>query len=162
MLSSFAYRKIIETIQSRAWSEKIEVFGVNAAYTSVIGRVNYAKKYGLSIHHAAALVIARRHMGFSEKPSCDQVKIPDGKGDHVTFLLPERNRGKHVWSYWARVIRGIKAVFVKHFRRAKGSSSDPPRPISERRFSGNCGRDSRTLDIGKAAWPMQLVISANV
>jgi hypothetical protein len=39
---------------------------VNPAYTSVIGRVKYARPLGVSVHQAAALAIARRGMGFRE------------------------------------------------------------------------------------------------
>ena len=67
MLSSFSYKKIIETIIGKAWDEKIKVFQVNPAYTSVIGRVKFAKRYGLTVHDFAALVIARRYMRFLKK-----------------------------------------------------------------------------------------------
>ena len=50
----------------------------------------------LSIHHTAALVIARRFFRFSEKsPSC-MMDIPDGKGGHIASPLPVGNRGEHV------------------------------------------------------------------
>ena len=161
-LSSFAYRTIIETIKSRSWQEKIEVHQVNPAYTSVIGAVNYCKRYGLSPHHSAALVIARRYMGLSERPCSYQIKISDGKGDYVAFFLPERNRKKHVWSFWAEVARKKQAVYVKHFRRGVPSSLDPPGPVPETEHSEDCGRDSHTLAVDKAAWSTQLLISANV
>lgn len=126
MLSSFAYSKIIETIQGRAFEQSVPVHQVNPAYTSLIGKVNYCKKYGLSNHHGAALIIARRYMGLSERPCSNQAVVPDGKNGYVTFFLPERNRKKHVWSYWAEVSHKLKAVYVKHLRREKVSSLNPP------------------------------------
>lgn len=42
---------------------------VNPAYSSVIGRHKFARRYGISGHLAAALVIARRAQGFSERYS---------------------------------------------------------------------------------------------
>src|ERR1700730_1722659 len=69
MLSSFAYSSILTHIKSRAQKEGVEVQEVNPAYTSIIGRVKFSKRCGLSIHHAAALVIARRSLRFSEKPT---------------------------------------------------------------------------------------------
>ncbi|OAR05454.1 hypothetical protein SA87_11215 [Hydrogenibacillus schlegelii] len=45
----------------------IAVFTVPAAYTSLIGFFKYAETYGLNAHQAAALVIARRALGFKEK-----------------------------------------------------------------------------------------------
>jgi hypothetical protein len=62
-----------------------------------IGRIKYASRYGLTVHHAAALVIARRLCRFSERTSSccrNKVLIPNNKGGHVTFSLPARNRGK--------------------------------------------------------------------
>src|SRR5690606_18707913 len=46
MLSSFAYRALIQAIQSRASKEGVPVKAVNPAYTSTIGRIKYAKRYG--------------------------------------------------------------------------------------------------------------------
>ena len=60
MLSSFAYRKIIELIKSRSYDKGIEVIEVNPAYTSKIGKFKYQNKYKLTTHQSAAFVIARR------------------------------------------------------------------------------------------------------
>jgi IS605 OrfB family transposase len=113
MLSSFVYSKFRSFLESRAYRHGVRLYKVNPAFTSVIGRVKYASKYGLTVHHAAALVIARRLCRFSERApsSCqDEVLIPNNKGGHVTFPLPVRNRGKHVWSFWRRVSRKLKSV----------------------------------------------------
>jgi IS605 OrfB family transposase len=113
MLSSFVYSKFRSFLESRAYRHGVRVYKVNPAFTSVIGRVKYASRYGLTVHHAAALVIARRLCRFSERaPSgCqDEVLIPNNKSAHVTFSLPVRNRGKHVWSFWRRASRKIKSV----------------------------------------------------
>lgn len=45
----------------------VAVFTVPARFTSLIGYVKYAETYGLSVHQAAALVIARRALGLAEK-----------------------------------------------------------------------------------------------
>ena len=99
--------------------QKIEVKEVNPAYTSVIGRTNFAKKYGLTIHQSAAFVIARRSCGFSEEPPRHfEEKIPDGKGNLVTFSLPVRYREKHVWSFWGVVKKKQQVAFEMHLRAA--------------------------------------------
>ena len=113
MLSSFVYSKFRDFLESRASRHGIRVYKVNPAFTSVIGRVKYASRYGLTVHHAAALVIARRLCRFSERTpqvAKDEIIIPDNKGGHVTFSLPVRNRGKHVWSFWRRMSRKLKSV----------------------------------------------------
>jgi IS605 OrfB family transposase len=115
-LSSFAYGLFFHFLIARAFKHGIKVHRVNPAFTSVIGRINYARRYGLSIHLAAALCIARRHQKFSETPSFSQGKIPDGKGGHVAFVLPVRNRTKHVWHFWSQVKKKLTMALVAHFR----------------------------------------------
>ena len=127
MLSSFAYHKFQQTLHSRAWRRGVAVHEVNPAFTSVIGRVKFAYRYGLSIHHAAALCIARRYYGYSEKPPQSSVVITDGKEGQLTLPLPARTRGKHVWSFWGTLSRKIRAALAAHFRAMRSRSSDPPR-----------------------------------
>jgi IS605 OrfB family transposase len=125
MLSSFAYSSILTHLKSRAQKQGIEIKEVNPAYTSMIGRVKFSKRYGLSIHHAAALVIARRFFRFSEKPPSRQADIPDGRGGHVALPLPARNRGEHVWALWRRLSRKLPVVLATHFRAMKNRSMNP-------------------------------------
>ena len=67
MLSSFAYGKIKAYFISRSYRQGVEVHQVNPAYSSVIGRVKFMERYGLTVHQAAALVLARRLLGCSER-----------------------------------------------------------------------------------------------
>ena len=57
---AFGYGKIKAYFISRGYREGVEVHQVNPAFSSVIGRVNFMERYGLSVHQAAALVMARR------------------------------------------------------------------------------------------------------
>ena len=125
MLSSLAYSAVLNGLQARAFRAGIEVISVNPAYTSFIGLVNHAKRQGLSVHQAAALVIARRGCGFREHPSGEAACVPTPQGDHVTFSLPARNRGKHVWSFWARARNIHKAVLAAHLRPSREEPSSP-------------------------------------
>jgi len=128
MLSAFAYNKIKMVITSAISRKGVEVLEVNPAYTSVIGAVNHAQRYGISIHMGAATAIARRGLGLSELPAVRIPVIPMRNGDHVTFPLPARNREKHVWSFWSKVRTGLKAVHVAHYR--SGKLKDKPAPLS--------------------------------
>jgi len=56
-----------KSIIRRGLRNGFQIKQINPAYTSVIGRFKYSKKYGLSVHEAAALVIARRGIGYHEK-----------------------------------------------------------------------------------------------
>jgi IS605 OrfB family transposase len=116
LLSSFAYGLFFQTLLSQGYRQGITIHQVNPAFTSIIGQINYAKRYGLSLHLAAALCIARRHQKFSESPNLFQGDIPDGKGCHVAFVLPVRNRTKHVWHYWGKLRKKLKTVLAAHFR----------------------------------------------
>lgn len=52
-LSHFAYAAFHALLVSRAAREGVEVIEVNPAYTSVIGKVKFMARYGLSPHGAA-------------------------------------------------------------------------------------------------------------
>ncbi|EGQ63988.1 transposon transposase, partial [Acidithiobacillus sp. GGI-221] len=60
MLSSLSYRKIQDAISARAAKDGVEVKAVNPKFTSVLGRINYVSRYGLTVHQGAAVVIGRR------------------------------------------------------------------------------------------------------
>jgi IS605 OrfB family transposase len=123
MLSSFSYQAILTHLKSRAFSKHIEVAQVNPAFTSLIGRVKFASRYGLSIHHAAALCIGRRFLKLSEKVPRRLDKIPDGKDAHVALSLPVRNRDKHVWHLWGHLNKKLSVALAAHFRAKRSSST---------------------------------------
>ena len=60
MLSSFSYARTLASFLSRGHRGGVEIHQVNPAFSSVIGRVKFMERYGLSVHQAAALVLARR------------------------------------------------------------------------------------------------------
>ena len=53
----------------------IELISVNPAYTSQIGHHKFMKKYGISSHESAALVIGRRCLGFKRVEKLPQHHI---------------------------------------------------------------------------------------
>lgn len=63
----FAYRQLAEALVRRALRAGLAVRRVNPAYTSWIGQLKYARQYGISVHVAAAHVIARRGLGLQER-----------------------------------------------------------------------------------------------
>lgn len=129
MLSSMAYTQIKGHLKAKGWREGVEVVEVNPAFTSVIGRIKFARRYGLSIHQSAALAIGRRHLKASEKIPRHLEAIPDGKEGHVALSQPVRNREKHVWAIWRILGRELKTVLAAHFRAMTNrSSSSKPAP----------------------------------
>ena len=119
MLSSFAYAKILYYLKSRALKQGIQIAEVNPAFTSLIGKVCFAYRYGMTIHESAALVIGRRFLKTSEKPPFGQRKIPTGKGSHITLELPVRTVSGHVWGHWKKVHKTVSAALRAHFLAAK-------------------------------------------
>ena len=136
MLSALSYTQIQTVIRARAFDAGIEVHEVNPAYTSVIGQYKFKDRYGLSAHNAAALVIGRRSLGFSEAlPS--QV--------HVTLPLSVRNRSRHVWAKWAIVSRKTSAALAA--RRRSGSPRSSPSPVSSTGQGTACDTSAWTGEI---------------
>ena len=128
MLSSFACNRVASGLKAAASRAGVEVIEVNPAYTSVIGAVNHAQKNGVSVHQGAALAIARRGLGLSERSAVAGGLVPTANGDHVTFELPARNRSKHVWSFWSGVRTRLKAAHAAHYR--CGDHQRPPPPLA--------------------------------
>ena len=118
MLSSFSYGKIKAYFVSRSYREGVEVYQVNPAFSSVIGRVKFMERYGLSVHQAAALVLARRLLGCSERIPRRRV-APVGNGVHVAFTVPARKRVKHVWTYWGAVAGQLRPALAAQHRLGK-------------------------------------------
>ena len=113
MLSSFSYGKVKAYFLSRGYRHGVEVHQVNPAYSSIIGRVKFMERYGLSVHQAAALVLARRLLGCSERIPRRRV-YPAGNGVHVAFTVPVRKRVKHVWTYWGAVSRQLRPALQRN------------------------------------------------
>ena len=124
--SALAYRQIQAIMRARAYDAGITVHEVNPAFTSVIGQYTFADRYGMSRHNAAALVIGRRALGFSES-------LPNQL--HGTLPLSARNRGRHVWSKWAAVSSKAHAAPVAHKRSGvpdKGEARSAPSPLFDK------------------------------
>ena len=115
MLSSFSYGKVKACLLSRGYREGVEVFQANPAYSSIIGRVRYMERYGLSVHQAAALALARRLLSCREGIPCQRT-APLDNGGHVTFRVPVGKRVKHVWSYWGAISRQLRPALAAQHR----------------------------------------------
>ena len=102
MLSSFAYSKLYQLLESILSNRGISLYKKNAAYTSIIGLVKYSRMYGLSSDIAAALVIARRGMNLSER-------LPASVSAYLGV-----NPRKHVWSGWSKLNKiTLNAAIIK-------------------------------------------------
>ncbi len=66
MASNFPFKKMVEAVIRRAYKEGVGIKAVKPVHTSTIGYWKYMERYGITIHHAAAMVVARRAMGYKE------------------------------------------------------------------------------------------------
>ena len=130
MLSSFAYGKIKTYFLSRGYREGVEVVEVNPAFSSLMGRVLFMERYGLSVDQAAALVLARRLLNCSEGIP-DHGLCPDGYGGHVAFRAPApgRKRVKHVWRLWGMFWGKLKPALAERRRRGALVDAGVPPPV---------------------------------
>ena len=126
MLSSFSYGKIKAYFISRGYRQGVEVHQVNPAFSSVIGRVKFMERYGLTVHQAAALVLARRLLGCSERIPRRWV-APIGNGVHIAFTVPVRKCVKHVWTYWGAVSGQLRPALAAQHR--LGRRRRRPNPV---------------------------------
>ncbi len=126
MLSSFSYGKVRACFSSRGHRQGVEVYQVNPAFSSIIGRVKFMERYGLSIHQAAALVLARRLLGCSERIPRQRVG-PVGNGVHFAFFVPARKRVKHVWTLWGAISGQLRPVLAAQHR--LGRQRRLPNPV---------------------------------
>ncbi len=94
MLSGFSYGRLIELLEQKCELAGIELIKTNPAYSSLIGLVKFMRQYGLSSDTAAALTLARRVMGLSER-------IPSQNA------YPALVAGKHVWTAWNVINRKL-------------------------------------------------------
>ena len=167
MLSSFAYGKIRTHFLSRGYREGVEVVEVNPAYSSLMGRVLFMERYGLSVDQAAALVLARRLLNCSEGIP-DHGLCPDGYGGHVAFRAPVRKRVKHVWTLWGMLWGKLRPALAERRRRGvlvSTGASPPVRAVSRGESGLGCepigvsGWESRTESpcaVGAASGQLRL------
>jgi len=67
IFSNFVRKRIYDAITRKALRDGMYIKPVHPAFTSQIGKLKYARQYGLSIHEAAAYVIARRGLEYTER-----------------------------------------------------------------------------------------------
>lgn len=98
MLSGFVYEKFRAFLVARAEKYGIEVIFKNPFATSTIGMIKYMPKYGLNSAYAAAMVIARRALGFNER-------IPRSYLSVLGVVLPEDKATPSNWGLWGKICK---------------------------------------------------------
>jgi IS605 OrfB family transposase len=160
MLSSFAYSTFQTGLASACARHGLFLKQVNPAFTSLIGRVNFASRYGLSVHRAAAFAIARRGMNLREDvpqsfKDSRSLRLPLNDAHHVTLELPERkdtaadnsDGTRHVWSVWSRINRHVRGALAAH------------RPSGRKPRSVKGWRHPRQIDVGSVVCRRRRTVS---
>ncbi len=99
MLSNLSTSMFREALVSRCNRYGIGLHKTNPSFTSIIGMIKFMSRYGLNSGTAAAMTIARRAMGMSERaPQC---------------LVRPEDRARHPWTTWNRVARYLKLSRVR-------------------------------------------------
>jgi IS605 OrfB family transposase len=144
-LGGWAYSRFFQVLEARCKREGIDLCQVNPAFTSVIGRMKYAKCRAMTVHHAAALVIGRAAMGYGERFVAMDGAVLDG---------PARNRPRverRRWRGARRLPREAAQVAVRTAGSAVGAAL---LGVSQDTASGP-GRDPgrrRTGNVPQQAW----------
>ena len=97
MLSGWSYAEFFKLLSAICTNRGIEIKTVNPAFSSLIGLVKYLRQYGICSGVAAAIVIGRRGMYFSER-------LP-----RSITAYPGMKSGKHVWRDWSKLNKLIKS-----------------------------------------------------
>jgi IS605 OrfB family transposase len=121
-LSGLVYAQFTTLLESKCHLRGIALVKVNPAYTSVAGRIKYATSKGLSVHHAAAGVIARRAQGCTERLSrARELRIP-AHGTTLSFPLPARKDGASKGAAWKRVTTALTGFLRKSFKPTRSAA----------------------------------------
>ena len=100
IMHQFIYRKLLTMLETACIRANIEVTKVKPQFTSKIGLYKYAHQYGLNIHNAAAMVIARRAYGYKEK--APRILKDKFIRDKASF------KNKTEWGQWATISNILK------------------------------------------------------
>ena len=113
----FNYRALLTAVERQAAREGVALRKVKPAYTSMIGRFKYQPQYGISVHHAAALVIGRRgglKVRRENVPKAWRLWMQDrDQWNDPTYR-------KNDWSAWARIKRIMTKTLASHHQYLRG------------------------------------------
>ena len=110
MLSSFSYLKMKTQLLSRAYKCGVRISKVNPAYTSLTGRLLHSKRYGLSVHEAAAYTIARKY--YEIKEIIKKLITLNVKGKTFMFTVPEKILKAESRSQYSLLQKWFKSLWL--------------------------------------------------
>ena len=122
MLSGLLYAKYQKLMEAKCHREGVVLHYVDPSFTSVIGRVKYALRHGISVHLSAAGAIARRAQGLSERiPSMARIAV----GDHVETIRVPVRKARTKSEAWKEYGSEVRESLFKDWRERRYRGSDP-------------------------------------
>jgi len=128
VMHQFNYRALLTAVERQAVREGVTLRKVKPAYTSMIGRFKYHPQYGISVHHAAALVIGRRG-GLKVRRENVPKALRRWMQDRDQWNDPAYR--KNDWSTWARIQRVMTKTWALHHQYVSGWSGYRKTILSE-------------------------------
>ncbi|TEB06115.1 hypothetical protein Psch_03157 [Pelotomaculum schinkii] len=107
IINGFMWSKFLQAVERKAAREGIHLAKVPPPFTSVIGILKYQQQHGISNHEAAAYVIARRGLGFSNEKIPKQLEQKYVKKKESFTLLTN-------WKQWSVIKKAAIAAVKKH------------------------------------------------
>ncbi|MCY9870405.1 IS200/IS605 family accessory protein TnpB-related protein [Vibrio barjaei] len=129
MVSSLVTQRFLNILKLRCAEKGIELLQVNAAYTSFIGRLKYANEVRFNIHQAAAMVIARRGVGFSDR-HLPRLAVCFVRKELMYFPTPKDDGKGDAFSY----LRKVRTAYTKWNEQMKLLSSRSQRSVEQPDF----------------------------
>jgi len=118
MINSFPYKKFRDFLEARAFKTGVQLSVVNPRYTSVIGQFKYMKKYGISSHSSASIIIARRGLNFKLE------NIPLGYREYLKKNKVNIKINTDNYEIWMKLATLIKKKFSFNERIIKLYAND--------------------------------------
>ena len=128
-MTLFAYQRIASSIENQSLRREIAFCKIDPAYTSQMGKFLFMRRYGMSIHQAAAYTIGLVGMGLYDKLAPDLRMLNLLKTKEC--IVPEFSQETYK-TIWARITKTFSGI-QKHFfyrRILFISESDPISNIS--------------------------------
>ena len=110
-MTLFAYQRIASSIENQSLRQEIAFCKIDPAYTSQIGKFLFMRRYGISIHQAAAYTIGLVGLGLYDKlvPDVRMLNLLKTKEG----IVPEFSQETYK-NIWARITTAFSGI-QKHF-----------------------------------------------
>ncbi len=115
-ISLFAYRKMTAYLYNQSFKQGFAVFQVDPAYTSQMGKHLFMRKYGISIHEAAAYAIGLKGMGMLSL-LLPQKQMYDLLPKGIRTRYEEEPNEAHLHGIWGKIKTTFSGIRTHLFYR---------------------------------------------